>query len=238
MTMDNRRPGITTGQTATPRKILASLAGAQYLPGGKIIDGSKSRDWGQSASYRDVLRAGLLMGIDKGGKYIPSVLGITKNNESTTGSDVEVELTEDGMSYVIDELVGTGSDITIVGPPSAGGTVATESISVSAIDKTANSIDINISSDFAEGSLICFEDADGDICPPVTIFADEWGIKVTDENGSDIDVAMPHVLVAGMIDASQIIGYSDMDSAVQEWVKSKLRENAMGFVFDDDYLSK
>src|SRR5260370_17077587 len=70
-------PGIGVVHSATPREILAGNAQlAQFVPGLRTIDGSRSRDPLNTIDI-DVLRAGILLGkITSGGKYAPSVLGV------------------------------------------------------------------------------------------------------------------------------------------------------------------
>lgn len=68
-----------------------------------------------------------------------------------------------------------------------------------------------------------------------TLLTEQYGVSVTDEDNDDVDVFYPSIMIAGQIDASQIINYS-ADVSVQAYIKSSL--NAYGnYVFDDDFVS-
>lgn len=225
----NGLPGIGSTRTATPRKILASVAGLLCLPGGKIIDGSKSRDLNNTGDT-DVLTAGLLMGkLTSGGKYAPSILGVLQSAYTSGGTAITVSAAQ---AAEIVRRVGASGNLIVIGPPAAGGTVATITKAFSAVNTTTGVITIaNIGANMIAGSLVCTDDGTAD---PVTLIIDEYGIKATDEDAANIDVPFPTFAVAGMIDASQIRDYPS-DSSLKAWVKSKLRANGYGFIFDDDF---
>jgi hypothetical protein len=225
----NGLPGIGSTRTATPRKILASVAGLLCLPGGKIIDGSKSRDLNNAGDI-DVLTAGLLMGkIAASGKYAPSILGVLQSAYTSGGTTITVTAAQ---AAEIVRRVGTSGNLIVIGPPSSGGTVAAITKAFSAVNTTTGVITIaNIGANMIAGSLVCTDDGTAD---PVTLIIDEYGIKVTDEDAANIDVPFPTFAVAGMIDASQIRDYPS-DNSLKAWVKSKLRTNGYGFLFDNDF---
>jgi hypothetical protein len=85
-----------------------------------------------------------------------------------------------------------------------------------------------INGDFVTGSLICPTDGSE---TPVTFVDAADGIKVTLDN-ADVDVQFPHIPVAGVVDASQIVNYP-ADTSTQAWVKAALKA-AGQFVFDDN----
>src|SRR5258706_15550996 len=70
-------PGIGTARTATPREIISgNVHFAQFLPGLRTIDGSRSRD-PLNGTDVDALRAGIVFGkVTSGGKYAPRILGV------------------------------------------------------------------------------------------------------------------------------------------------------------------
>ena len=89
--LTNLMPGVGPTKVASYKKIWASKQGVNYLPGGAVIDGAKSRDPSNTLAGNDesvnnpstvsdvtTLRAGLLMGkIKASGKYAPAVYGLT-----------------------------------------------------------------------------------------------------------------------------------------------------------------
>ena len=66
------------------------------------------------------------------------------------------------------------------------------------------------------------------------LFGQPEGLKVTDPDGTNLNVELARGIVGGQIDASQIINYPS-DSSLKAWVKAQLRENGVGFTFDDDF---
>lgn len=228
-------PGIQTKREAIPRKVLATGEGALYFPGGRIIDGSKARDVNNTGDL-DTLRAGLLMGkITSGGKYAPSIIGLTTVAHDTSAVTTTMTL----PAAVVTELqrrVGLG-DFKITGPPTAAGTVATETLTIAAFaSATTITLDSGSSADFAAGSLIT--PADGSEAP-LCVIGDGFGIKVTDQDNADIDVPFVHtnggkaMLVGGILDSSQILDWSS-DASVQAYIVSQL--NAAGqFIFDHKF---
>jgi len=131
-------PGIVSGSTIAPRRVLATEEGALYLPHSRVIDGSKARDSGNTGKL-DVLRAGLLLGkITSSSKYAPSVLGIMAG--AMTGAATTVSVS---AAQAVEMVRRNGSAVgtfKFTGPPTANGTVRTLSASVSAIDQTTGAL--------------------------------------------------------------------------------------------------
>ena len=131
-------PGVGTARTATPREILAGNAQlAQYVPGLKLIDGSKSRD-PLNGTDVDVLRAGLLLGkITSSGKYAPSILGTLSNAASSSATSLTVSA---ATATEIVRRIGTSGTFKLSGPPTAAGTMATQTVTFSAVNTTTGVI--------------------------------------------------------------------------------------------------
>lgn len=131
-------PGIVSGSAVTPRRLLATQEGALFLPHGRVIDGSKSRDSGNTGNL-DVLQAGLLLGkITSGSKLAPSILGIMAG--AMTGAATTVSVS---AAQAVEMVRRNGSAVgtfKFTGPPAANGTVRTLSASVSAIDQATGAL--------------------------------------------------------------------------------------------------
>lgn len=128
--MTQRLPGVQTARTATPRNVLLKAESAILLPAGKIIDGSKARDPGNTGDVQ-YLRAGMLMGkITSGGKYAPSIIGTI--TEAMDGSETDVTVAA-GTATEIIRRIGSSGTFKLTGPPTAGGTVRTSTITFSAV---------------------------------------------------------------------------------------------------------
>lgn len=113
-------------------------------------------------------------------------------------------------------------------------TKATGPTSVAIVETTKGELvgAATIDVDMAIGSIIVPDDGSE---TPLTLVTHESGIKVTDEDGADVDV-QTQVLVGGIIDASQIVEYP-IEESTRQWLKNQLNTDYghRGFVFDDDF---
>lgn len=125
-------PGVTSARTTTPRRVFAGGT-AQFLPSSQIIGGTASRDATNTGDV-DVLRAGKVMGkITSGGKWAPSILGVTTNAE--TGATTTIEAAAGVVTELVRRVGATGT-FKLTGPPTAAGTVRTLTITYSAASST------------------------------------------------------------------------------------------------------
>lgn len=222
-------PGVYTGRTYSPRNIFVS-GGSEtglYVPSFHAIDGSLSSDAANTPV--SLLRAGLIMGkITTGGKYRPSIIGLTTAALATTDTSLTVDAT---TATEIARLQGTNSSISLklIGPPTSGGTVATDDLVVSAASGTTLTITATGTA-FASGSIIA--PADGSQTP-VTILSDQGGIDVMDMLLNRIDQPLARFLVGGDLLSAQIINLTGGDASTQAWIKTQLKA-AGRFTFDND----
>lgn len=228
----NGLPGVRTAVDAGFRRIRTSDQGKRLLPGGVVIDGSKSRDPTNTGNIQ-YLQAGLVIGrITTGGKYAPAIIGLTGVLHDTSAVTTTMTLPASVVTE-IQRRIGTSGSFKIIGPPTANGTVATETVTFSAIASSTTITITATSADFAAGSIIA--PADGSETP-VGLIDDGDPIKVTDDDDSDIDVPLNRLLVGGMIDSSQIVNWSS-DTSVQSYLKGKLNAtSSSAFTFDDPYV--
>lgn len=125
-------PGIGTARTTSPRKILASMMGALFLPGGRVIDGSQSRDPLNTGDV-DVLRAGMLMGKrSNNGLFAPSIIGVITAAVLPAGATLTVSV---ATGTELDRRIAAGGLFKIVGPTVPGGTVHERVLSYSGTAK-------------------------------------------------------------------------------------------------------
>lgn len=107
------------------------------VPGGVYIDGTKSRDPGNSP-YIGSLRPGLLMGkITSGGAFAPSILGVTTGASLSTATTRTVSALQ---AVEIARRIGTSGTLTVTGAPTANGTVRQLTLTYSAIDTSTGII--------------------------------------------------------------------------------------------------
>ena len=218
-------PGLQALRQTQLRRVLRSDQGAIYFAGaGQVIDGSQSRDPLNGGDVQ-VLRAGMLMGqITSGGKWAPSILGdITAAHTSDSATSLTVS---PATAVEIVRRFGASGTFNLTGPPTAAGTVATVTITYSAVNVTTGVI---------SGSLVRPEDGSETIR---VLIGDGHGIKVTDQDEVSTDVEFVHtgggqaMLVAGQVDTGQIIEYPS-DASLKTFVKDAL-EAVGSFIFDDD----
>ena len=110
-------PGPGTEKSSTPRRILLSQNGAEYLPGGRVISGANSRDPGNTGDL-DTIRCGMVLGkrnVDN--KYAPSIIGLVTTALAAGGATLVVS------AAAGDELVrrvAVGGTFKLVGTVAAG----------------------------------------------------------------------------------------------------------------------
>lgn len=221
------RPGVFASQVAQRRNVFVSRE-AGLLPGGKTVKGSKARDPGNSAYSTRHLRAGLILGkITSGGYYANSILGLTSGALTTVATTLNVPV---ATAVELVRRVGDSGTFKLTGPPTAAGTVATSTVTYSAVDTTTGAVTITATGvAFVAGSLV--QPTDGSETP-LTFIDDGYGIVIPDD---DTDAEMPFFPVGGVVDSSQLIDYP-ADASLKTWLKQQL-STALGgkFAFDDTY---
>jgi len=225
---ENLIPQIGAANSATPRIVLKTMAGVQMYPGGKIIDGSLSRDPGNTGDV-DVLRAGVLMGkVTTGGKYAPSIIGPTTSAWTAAETRIKVGT---GAATEVSRRIGSSGTFKICGPPAAAGTVDTSAVTFSAVDTSTGYITVTaLGTTFITGSFIQPDDGSE---TPKTFIMEETGVKVTSEDSANANIQFRLMPIAGILDASQLIDWPTDTSLIAQ-IKTWLRTDSLGFVFDDD----
>lgn len=224
-------PGLRSERTFTPREILWSEQGAVYLPGGKVIDGSVARDPLNTGDL-STLRPGLVVGkITSGGKYAPSILGVTVANFTATTFTMSVTA---ATATELTRRIGSTGTFKVTGPPTSAGTVATSSVSYTAISAAGAITVLTTLPAFYAGALIRPNDGSE---TPLALLSDH--VRVTDVDGNNIDARGSRLLVSGCVVASQIINYP-ADASLKTWLKDALNTGSDGsgagpFLFDDNF---
>jgi hypothetical protein len=228
LTQNAALPGVTADRTASYRNIFTSQEGKLLAPRGRVVSGAASRDPLNTGDL-DVLRAGVLMGeITSGNKLAPSILGVT----TVAYADNDVTLTVSAATAVeINRRLGSSGTLQLTGPPSAAGTVATTTVTYSAVNTTTGVLtvtDANV--DAIAGSFIGPVDGSRTI---LYIQGKADGLKVTDEDGTSIDVQAAEMVIGGQIDSSQLVNWPT-DTSLIAYVKAALRAAGYAYAFDDD----
>ena len=106
-------PGIYSQASAVYRKVMASDVGLACLPGGRQINGTKSRD-PLNTDDTSVLRAGLLMGkITATGLYASSVLGVLTTG---VGGAQTTAYVSSATAVEMVRRIGSSGSFTLTGP--------------------------------------------------------------------------------------------------------------------------
>jgi hypothetical protein len=223
-------PGVRTGSQAAARVVSRGAGLEAYLAGGKVIDGAKSRDSGNT-SFLHILRAGTLMGkVTASGKFAPSIIGVITEAVSATGTTVTVSAAQ---ATELVRRVGATGTLRLVGPPAAAGTVATFTETYSAVNTTTGAITVSgLNADLIAGAFVA---ADDGTYIPRTLIPDGWGVRVTDYGGTSVDVPFANFPIGGELISEQLINWPT-DTSLQSWIVDQM--NFTGhFVFDHVYNS-
>lgn len=225
-------PGLKTARTTTPRSVML-FETAGFLPPGKIIDGSLSRDTLNTGDL-DVLRAGVLMGkITTGGKYRPSIIGVT-NGAITAGAATSITVLAAYATEVARLITVAGGNVSlkVTGPPAANGVVVTTAVTATAASGTTITISSVTLPALVSGSFIT--PADGSETP-LTFIYEQTGVKVTDNDAASIDVPFAKFPVSGVVDSSVLVQWPS-DTSLRAWIWARLNSVDAGkFVPDHLY---
>jgi hypothetical protein len=131
-------PQVGTERLSTHRWVVVDSI-LSFVPGGAIIDGSKSRDYSNTDNTRG-LQAGTLMGrVTSSGKWANSVLGATTGSLANGGTSITVSA---ASAAEIVRRIGSTGNITLTGPATANGTNRSLTVAYSAVNTTTGVITI------------------------------------------------------------------------------------------------
>lgn len=133
------RPQVST-ETLVTHRTVSRQGFWTFLANGAIVDGSKTRDPGNSADSTRTIRPGTLMGkITSGGKYANSVIGLSSGALASTGTTLTVSAAQ---AAELVRRVGASGTFKLTGPPTAAGTVRTVTVTYSAVNTSTGDITI------------------------------------------------------------------------------------------------
>ena len=231
----NGKPGMLPTYTAVPREVfLANRQFAQFVATPATIDGNLSSN-PMNAPFTWLLFAGTVMGrVTATGKYANSIIGSTSVAYAHAGGTSTSLTTDVNTAAEIVRRIGTSGTFKLTGPSTAGGMVATQVITYSAVNLTTGVITITAAAaDAIAGSFIQPTDGSEAI---VTLICDVWGIKVADQlNTARVDVFDGQLLAAGgTINTASIVNYPT-DPSLKVWIKTSIRLDCPGVNFSDDF---
>lgn len=219
-------PGVQSDRTAVHRRVFRQGA-YEMFGGGGVINGATSRDPGNTSDV-DKLRAGLLMGLrSSDDQWSPAVIGVTTNAEGDGSTAIE---TSSAAGTEIVRRIGATGNIKLTGPANAGGVV--RSVTVAYTAESAGTLTVTAIVDpFVAGSFI---GADDGSYFPRSIIPDGFPCKVTDQDGTSIDVEWPCIPIGGVVDSSQVLAGNSWPTEVSliQWVINWMNYNGARFHFD------
>lgn len=212
-------PGVHTARTATPRKVMVTDRNLHLITGGRIVNGTYSRDPANTGNV-DVLRAGIILGKRTSDSlYAPSIIGVLAVAHSSSGTALTALNVGVANAVEIVRRIGATGTFYLTGPPSAAGTVASTTVTYSAVNVTTGIVTItDIAVNKIAGTFI--QAIDGSETP-VCLLYDGYGLKVTDDLDANINVQAPALVVGGEVDASQIVHWPT-DTSLRTWVMGTL----------------
>ena len=234
------KPGLNQGPVIASRNIHFSVnpGVTTYDPAmlSNVIDGALSRDVGSSPT--SLLRCGLLMGkITTGGKYRPSIIGVTTAAAASNATSITVPAAVATEVARLITAAGAAVALKVIGPPTAAGTVAVIDVSISAASGTSLTIASSgtIGTAAAAGSIVC--PGDGAHLPVTILDYPVYGLDVVDMAGSNIDQLMPRFLRSASLITANIInmttdGTNAVDTSVTAWIKTQLGAR---YTWNDSY---
>lgn len=174
-------PGQVTGQTYTPRNVLVSAYG--LIEGQGVIDAAKAYDGGNTG-YEDEIRAGTPMAVITATKLWVPCKRTQVNMTGATATDIVVD---DARAFKVGDVITIGGDT---------------GLTISAINYSTNTITI-ASTTVADNDAVFAEDGSG-VCRG--ILNEFVKLKDTQFDGTWRNKPFAHLILAGHVDYSQIIG--------------------------------
>lgn len=205
-------PGVHTARSS-PDSAPIARAYAEHYPGGVVIDASLSRDGGNTGATSTLRRGNILKRLSSG-LWVPAVLGVL-GTDYTAGTSLAVGVA--AATNILKQLGASGTgEFYIVGHDGTGTAVAdvdAEAVTHSAVDTSAGTVTITaLTGDFDAGSLllsfqpVLLGGTGGatELSTALAILDDDFGVRLTDADGNDVDARCSKPLIGGLIDFSAL----------------------------------
>lgn len=222
-------PGISAEKVAKHRTVTAD-GYLSFLPGGVILsDVTRDPDnpdyAADGAAAQRRLRSGLLLGkVTASGEWANSVIGALQG--AVAAAATSITLTE-AQAVELVRRVGSSGTLLLTGPPAAAGTVATQTVTYSAVNTTTGVVTVTaLAAAAVAGSFVGANDGSQ---TPRSFLSDGWELPMP-ESG---DMPLDKLPLSGNIDASKLLPWP-ADTSLQQWVRDKINEFGK-FVFVERY---
>ena len=225
------KPGVVGNFTSQPREVFYSgRQFAQFWAPPVTVDGTNSSN-PLNAPYTWLLWAGTPMGrIAATGKYANSIIGLTGAAAASGATSITTDV---NTAAEIVRRIGASGTFKVTGPPTAGGTVATEVVTYSAVNTSTGVITCSaLSAAVVVASLIQPTDGSETI---ITLLCETDGLQIVDQTHTNrVDVFCGTLLAGGgTINTGMIVNYPS-DASLKIYLKSALKATCPGVTFLDD----
>ncbi len=224
-------PGLYSGDSATAfPPILDTDRNADWVDGGRMLDGS-SQDWSNPTSP-SLHRPGVILGkIAATGTYANALLGITTATAASGATSITIGVAQ---AAAVVARIGTSGTLTLVGPPTAGGIVATSQVAFTAVNTGTGAIaTAATTAAYVQGTLVLA--ADGSL--PVALLGGgtDYGLSNMTVGGARRLAQIPRLIVAGQIVSKNVPGLLNGDASSIAWLKGQLNSGGRRFIWNDEY---
>jgi hypothetical protein len=221
------RPGVSDERQAVYGFVFLGNT-VQWLAGGRVIDGEKARNANATGTYALNLPPGMLLGkITSGGRYAPSIIGVTQGAYTSGGTSLTVTASQ---ATEIVRRVGASGTFKLVGPATAAGSNNTTTVTYSAVNTTTGVVTISdIGANRIAGCFVCPTDGSE---TPLTVIPDGIGVLLASD---DRIIEFPQVPIGGQIKSANIQNWPT-DTTLRTYIRDSLSTLSGGkFTFDDRY---
>jgi len=233
----NAIPGMQPLFVSQPRDIFYTETDkAQFFAPPPAIDGTASGN-GSNQPYNWLLWAGMVIGKESGSNiFATSIIGQSTVALTTSATTL---VTDVGTATELLRRLGGSGTLTLTGPPTASGVVASATVTYSAVDTTTGHITISETGvAFVSGSWIGPVDGtqlDGS-STVYTLLAEQNGVKVVDQlNTTRVNAYSNRIWTGGgVINTSYIVNYP-ADSSMKAYLKGAIRQSVPNATFSDDF---
>jgi hypothetical protein len=164
-------------------------------------------------------------------KFANSVLGLTVGAVASSATSITTDV---NTAAEIVRRQGASGTFKLTGPPTAAGTVATQTVTYSAVNLSTGVITCSaLSAAAVTLSLIQPNDGSETI---KTLLVEQWGLQVVDAVYTNrLDVFGKLWAGGGVINTAYIVNYP-ADASLKTYVKSAIKAFVPNAVFSDDFI--
>lgn len=228
-------PGYGSELTTSSKAFLRSLDRYSEDVGGVVLNGSLSRDIFNSADPHVLSNGTVLTRITSTGLYRPLIVGVT-NGAISSGTATSITVTADSGTEIgrLRAVAGGNLSAFLVGPPSAGGTVAATAITITAASGTTVTISSVSLPAVTDKSYIVI--ADGSANPVAKGFlSSDFGLRVTNQANASVNTPVGKLIISGDIQETALPFNGALNADCVTYIFSQLNTEGRTFTRSSSY---